>query len=453
MTSLPTVRRLALAALGSGALLAFLLPARGLSWSALGGTLALSQRDVRVFDNFTDPEARDNQTPDPNFPGATGAPLAIWKAIAEWGSEKRYDGLGDPTQGEIGSGGANFDAHWQGLATSVGRPDSNVVSEISGSSLGVIAFTETPIQDGWRIRFYADASVLEDGPDFFTPLPGHKDIQGVMTHEYGHALGLDHSGIDPSLTMFPSASGTLIERRSLEWDDVDGVRGLYGVRAPTKPHVAFYRLSGTAITIEGERFAPLANEVWFTDGSPLADGSPLVVANLPSTSGGTRITLTIPATAVRGDVLVHVPGTDGASLSNALPFDPSHELCPIPTFVGVSKTTSIGTSPDLFVLGRATLLTNDLVIGTDGGVPGALGLLFSGGASASTPFFGGTLYSSRPWVRHGSFTFDFFGSAAVPVPVTPASLGTTRTFQLWFQDTGDPFGVGLSNGARVTFCP
>ena len=33
-------------------------------------------------------EANQNVTPDPSFPGAVGAPLAIWKAVVEWGSER-----------------------------------------------------------------------------------------------------------------------------------------------------------------------------------------------------------------------------------------------------------------------------------------------------------------------------------------------------------------------------
>jgi len=51
----------------------------------LGGQLDLTQRDVRVFNNFVNPEANQNAVPDPSFPGAVGAPLAIWKAIVEWG--------------------------------------------------------------------------------------------------------------------------------------------------------------------------------------------------------------------------------------------------------------------------------------------------------------------------------------------------------------------------------
>ncbi len=446
-TTLPAATAFALAAF-------LLLPATPRAWSALGGTLDLAQRDVRVFNNFSDPEANDNQSPDPSFPGATGAPLAIWKAVVEWGSGPHGDGQGDPTQpGSLGSGGADFDSTWQGLAGGVGGVDDNIVSEIGGSSLGVLAFTEIPISDGWRIRFYRDAGVWQDGPGPFPVIAGHKDIQGVMAHEYGHALGLDHSGISDQLTMFPSGSGTNIDKRSIEWDDVDGVRALYGVRSAFKPRIDTYELAGNVLTLVGAHFDAADNAVWFTDGSPSADGTPLVAAGLSSSAGGTRIALAIPANAAPGDVLVRVPGTSGAALSNAFPFDPAHAPCPAPLLYGTPKMTSQGGLPALGVSGRPNVSTQDLFIETGGGIPGASGIWFSGGAPAAAPFQGGTLLAMRPLRREGQFVFDFLGGVSIPVPVTPAMVGTTRHYQLWFQDPGDPFGVGLSNAVRIVFCP
>jgi hypothetical protein len=419
----------------------------------LGGSLDLTQRDVRVFNNFSGPLANDNVTPDPSFPGALGAPLAIWKAAVEWGSEPHGDGQGDPTQpGTLGSGGANFDFMWQGLATSVGGIDDNIVSEISGTSIGILAFTETPIQNGWRMRFYAGAGIWEDGPNPPPPLQFHEDIQGVATHELGHALGLDHTGVSGA-TMFGSGTGTNAEKRSIEVDDIAGCQALYGVKSASKPHVATYTLAGNTLTIVGAHFDLANNEVWFVDGSATADGTPLKVVNVPASLGGTHLSLSIPALALAGDVLVRVPGTGGDALSNAYPFDPSLPPCPLPILYGTPKTTSIGTAPWLYVAGRPNVSTNDFQIGTDGGIAGMTGILFSGGAQGASAFFGGTLYVTRPSTRHSSFVFDFLGGAAVPVPVTPAMIGTTRYFQVWFKDMGDPFGVGLSNGVQVTFCP
>lgn len=447
-------RRWLLCAVGLSAAAVLVIPGTPRAWNALGGTLDLSQRDVRVFANFSDVEANDNTQSDPNFPGATGAALAIWKGVAEWGSERRHDGEGDPTQpAGLGSGGANFDSTWQGYASGVGGVDDNVVSEIAGASLGILAFTEIPIQDGWRIRFYRDAATWEDGPGAFAPVDGHKDIQGVMCHEYGHALGLDHSGSSSAWTMFPSAAGTHVEKRSIESDDIAGVQGLYGPKSPTKVHITTYELIGNQLTLRGEHFDPTSNFVWFTDGSPGADGTPLAVGPIPASGAFGTITLTIPAAATQGDVLVRTPGTSGAALSNAFPFDPARPPCPAPLIFGTAKTTSQGVPADLFVQGRAIVGIDDLIIGTGNGIANATGILFSGGSTTASPFFGGTLYVQRPLRRERQFAFDFLGGVALPLPVTAQLVGQTRYYQLWFHDTGDAFGVGLSNAVRVTYCP
>lgn len=435
-----------------GAALMLLHPVHVRGWSHLGGSLDLTQRDVRVFNNFQNPEANDNTTPDPSFPGAVGAPLAIWKACVEWGSERHGDGYGDPNQpGDIGSGGANFDPTWQGLASGVGGTNDNIVSEISGASLGTLAYCELPISDGWRIRLYQSVFVWEDGPGSFASLPNNKDIQGVVAHEFGHALGMGHSA-DPNATMYPSAASSNIERRSIESDDIAGIQALYGVRSPSKPHLATYTIAGNVLSISGANFSSANNEVWFTDTSPTADGTPLKVTSVASPSG-VAIQIAIPAFAGAGDVLVKNAGNDGMALSNAFPFDPTQSACPEPVFYGTAKTTSIGTLPSLATSGRPRASTNDFEISTNGGVPFANGILFYGSAPNSVPFLGGTLLVSRPLARNGMFQFDFVGDVQISVNVTAAMVGTTRCYQLWFQDAQASFGVGLSNAVQVAFCP
>ena len=44
------------------------------------------------------------------------------------------------------------------------------------------------------------------------------------------------------------------------------------------------------------------------------------------------------------------------------------------------------------------------------------------------------------------------GTARYTVPITPQMAGTTLNYQWWFRDLGDPFGSGLSNALRTTFC-
>jgi hypothetical protein len=306
-------------ALGGAALL--IGPAReSHGFSLLGGSLGTGQRDVRIFNNFTDATANDNQIVDTQFPGHQGAVMAIWKAVVEWGSELHGNGNGDPTQpGGLGSGGANFDAHFQGEANGVGGTNDNIHSELSGSSGGVLAFTESPISDGWRIRYYS-GWIWQDGPA--APTGSQIDIQGVACHEYGHALGLDHSGTSGA-TMFASITGSGSAQRSIATDDINGVKAVYGTKAAGKPRITNAVVAGTNLTLTGSNFSPTNNQVWFTNENITTTGSnpTVIMTGVASTGGGTSISVTIPDLAGPGDVIVQLNGTGNSSLSNAWPVD------------------------------------------------------------------------------------------------------------------------------------
>ena len=441
---------LPLVALAGAAQLAFI--GSGEAYTFLGGSLDLTQRDFRVHDNFTDPEANDNQTPDPNFPGATGATLAIWKGVAEWGSALHGAGGGDPTQADgIGSGGANFDSSYQGAAPDPGGTNDNVFSQISGFGGGLLAFTELRISDGWRIRFYEDPSIWHDGPGIIPNGPTDKDIQGVAAHEYGHALGLDHT-LDPGATMQGSGSGNQIENRSIEADDIAGIQALYGVASAGKPRVTGYTLAGGQVVVSGANFAASGNEVWFTRGSGVGDGTPVKAVNLMSTAGGTELVATIPAEAGAGDLLVKVPGVSHDALSNAWPFDPVLGFCPPAEVLGTGKPRPNGSVPTLTPDGTPSVFYGGFSLSLVNARPNAPAILFHGQTAAAIPFMGGTLYSSGPYVRDTFFNVDFLGFASFPMTVDPTLVGTRRVYQVWFQDPGASFGVGLSNGVAVEYC-
>ena len=101
------IQHLILPSIALGAAASLLLPAKTDAFTTIGGSLGTSQRDIRIFNNFTDPQANDNGITDINFPGAVGAPMTIWKACVEWNSRLwGGNGAGDPAQpGGLGSGG------------------------------------------------------------------------------------------------------------------------------------------------------------------------------------------------------------------------------------------------------------------------------------------------------------------------------------------------------------
>ncbi|MDP6954991.1 MAG: matrixin family metalloprotease, partial [Planctomycetota bacterium] len=401
----------------------------------------------------SDAEANDNTDADLNFPGASGAVLAIWKACVEWSSELHGDGGGDPHQPfDIGSGGANFDPSFQGQADIIGNTNANIISQIDSYGGGTLAYTELPIADGWRIRFFQDPTVWHDGPGEIIGGSEHADIQGIATHEFGHALGLGHSTV-AGATMATLSSNHYIPMRSIEPDDQAGIQYLYGVKATDKPHIETYTLSGDTLTISGANFDTVGNEVWFTPAAPGGDGTPLAVSGLASSGGGTSLSVTIPNAAGPGDLLVKRAGLDHAALSNPFPFDPAREPCASPSAYGAAKTTSFGSTPILSARGYGSAVTDDLVLDVYNGTMNGWGVLFSGPAPMSLPLFGGTVHVAPPFVRETLFQFNFVGIAELPVPVDAALLGTTRYYQVWFEDPGDTFGVGLTNGLEVQFCP
>jgi len=317
-----TTKLVALAGLGAalGLLGVLSAPTNTAAFTTIGGSLGTSQRDFRVFNNYTDATANNNTTPHVNFPGATGAVMAIWKGHAEWGSGPYAgNGLGDGSTSNpnLGDGGANFDFMYQGTTDATGGTNSNVHSELAGSSGGVLAFTETPISDGWRCRYYSTWT-WQDGPG---SVSSGIDLQGVACHEMGHALGLGHSTVSGA-TMQPAISGTGVAQRSIAPDDIAGVQSIYGVKSASKPTItslAGSKTIGQVLTINGTQFSATGNSVWFT--KVASDGNPVVVSGVASSGGGTVINVTVPSGVQDGEVMVQKSGSGNTSLSNPFPID------------------------------------------------------------------------------------------------------------------------------------
>ncbi|HTF89340.1 MAG TPA: hypothetical protein VK843_13090, partial [Planctomycetota bacterium] len=119
-----------------------------------------------------------------------------------------------------------------------------------------------------------------------------------------------------------------------------------------------------------------------------------------------------------------------------------------------SKLTSLGTTPSLNSLGSNSATLQSLrieLIEASLSKPGIL--LRSSAGQASVPFSGGTLCIQQPIVRYATFTTDSSGSALVPITIQPGMIGQTWYFQAWFRDPPASFGVGLTNGVQIKFCP
>ena len=85
----------------------------------------------------------------------------------------------------------------------------------------------------------ADIVFWDGAFQFFTGSSGCSGgfyIEDIAAHEFGHALGLDHSTMSTA-TMYPSTSYCNTANRSLDPDDLSGVLAIYGARpgTPTVP--------------------------------------------------------------------------------------------------------------------------------------------------------------------------------------------------------------------------
>jgi hypothetical protein len=72
------------------------------------------------------------------------------------------------------------------------------------------------------------------------PTMGEADLVGVLTHEFGHAIGLDHSQIQGATMVDVSSPFWTTKLATIEQDDVDGLCSVYppGAKAPESPEPA-----------------------------------------------------------------------------------------------------------------------------------------------------------------------------------------------------------------------
>jgi hypothetical protein len=117
-------------------------------------------------------------------------------------------------------------------ATSTGYDGTNLVVFRDASSGSAIATTYWWSSGGRIID--ADIVFWDGAFRFFAGSAGCASgfyIEDIAVHEFGHALGLGHS-TTAAATMYPSTSSCDVRNRTLDADDIAGVRALYPVGSP-----------------------------------------------------------------------------------------------------------------------------------------------------------------------------------------------------------------------------
>jgi hypothetical protein len=102
----------------------------------------------------------------------------------------------------------------------LGKPGTYTFTECNGQE--TITTTSPSIVFDADIAFNPHAQFSTSTP----PLSSDFDLQAVATHEFGHALGLDHSGIAHAV-MFPAGDAGETQQRTLSTDDIIAVSFLY----------------------------------------------------------------------------------------------------------------------------------------------------------------------------------------------------------------------------------
>jgi hypothetical protein len=124
-----------------------------------------------------------------------------------------------------------------------------------------------------------------------------------------------------------------------------------------------------------------------------------------------------------------------------------------PIAYGLGKLNSGGTRASMRWDGFPSATDNDFRVGLEGAMPNEWSQVFRGVQPAHWPFAGGYLRVATPFHRYPRVKTDFLGYAIRSIAIEPWMVGQTLYFQVWYEDDGDPWGVGLSDALRVIVYP
>ncbi len=221
---------------------------------------------------------------------------AIKFALAQWNSLSRGNIKFLPVQ-TTGAGHSSSD--FQAVITFASTQDLSVMG-YSAKSVGALGLTVSSVavltgqlSNGAKVNRgdIIDSDILlNSSVTFSTDASTPYDLQGVLTHELGHALGLDHSGL-LGATMFPFGSNTktpFLNQRLLNSDDRNFLTSVYpqgsGITATVKGRVVASDASPvkaalvTLVDTAGDNFLQTITAGDGTYSTPAPAGSYMVYA-------------------------------------------------------------------------------------------------------------------------------------------------------------------------------
>ena len=138
------------------------------------------------------------------------------------------------------SGMCNIRFNYMGLTSTLPNVDgpASSVDQVNVFGWGVLrnenAAYSAVTKSWWIGSGLIDADIMMNISQSWT-LP---QLEGIMTHEMGHALGLSHSDISASV-MFANPYNTTSYMATLRGDDANGCAALYGAAATADSNRAF----------------------------------------------------------------------------------------------------------------------------------------------------------------------------------------------------------------------
>ncbi len=262
-----------------------------LAYSLTGKSWATTSATYQVNPNFSDPEA-----------GSAAEQIA---AIRSGADEWKLSGEG------------NFAFAYGGTTnlSTVALDGTNAVYYAGTDGGGALAVCWYWSSGSTLMAFDIEFYDRDGGFDFVwarNPTFSQFDIEGVACHEFGHALGLDHSAV-AGATMYPSVAPGNTANRSIDPDDIAGYQSLYGSGSPATPAPATVTPAsgwidgGYQVTIDGSMFPSTGLTVRF--------GS--VEATSITRVDSTRIKCDVPAGVDTEAVDVTVAATNSGVLPGA----------------------------------------------------------------------------------------------------------------------------------------